>query len=98
MTLFGRTLDGQEIVALVSLLLMLVLWIIVWRDNRRETNWFKAWNEARKARKAGHPGRRPKSVNPAAPGADAYSRRSSFSVRIVPHQPALNSARMALGS
>lgn len=51
MTLFGRTFDGQEIVALVSLLLMLVLWIIVWRDNRRETNWFKAWNEARKARR-----------------------------------------------
>ena len=51
MTLFGRTLDGQEIVALVSLLLMLVLWIIVWRDNRRETNWLKAWNEARKARR-----------------------------------------------
>lgn len=51
MTLFGRTLDGQEIAALVSLLLMLVLWIIVWRDNRRETNWLKAWNEARKARR-----------------------------------------------
>ena len=51
MTLFGRTLDGQEIAALVSLLLMLVLWIIVWRDNRRETNWFKVWNEARKARR-----------------------------------------------
>ena len=51
MTLFGRTLDGQEIVALVSLLLMLVLWIIVWRDNRRETDWLKAWNAARKARR-----------------------------------------------
>jgi len=51
LTLFGRTLDGQEIVALVSLLLMLVLWIIVWRDNRRETNWFKAWNAERKARR-----------------------------------------------
>jgi hypothetical protein len=51
LTLFGRTLDGQEIAALVSLLLMLVLWIIVWRDNRRETNWLKAWNEARKARR-----------------------------------------------
>ena len=51
MTLFGRTLDGQEIAALASLLLMLVLWIIVWRDNRRETNWFKAWNAGRKARR-----------------------------------------------
>ena len=51
MTLFGRTLDGQEIAALVSLLLMLVLWIIVWRDNRRETNWFKAWNAERKERR-----------------------------------------------
>lgn len=51
MTLFGRTFDGQEIVSLVALLLMLVLWIIVWRGNRQETNWFKTWNAERKARR-----------------------------------------------
>lgn len=51
MTLFGRTFDGQEIASLVALLMMLVLWIIVWRGNRRETNWFKTWNAERKARR-----------------------------------------------
>jgi Ser/Thr protein kinase RdoA (MazF antagonist) len=51
MTLFGRTFDGQEIASLVALLMMLVLWIIVWRGNRQETNWFKTWNAERKARR-----------------------------------------------
>jgi Ser/Thr protein kinase RdoA (MazF antagonist) len=51
MTLFGRTFDGQEIASLVALLMLLVLWIIVWRGNRQETNWFKTWNAERKARR-----------------------------------------------
>ena len=51
MTLFGRTFDGQEIASLVSLLLVLVLWISVWRGNRRESQWFKTWNAGRKARR-----------------------------------------------
>ncbi|WP_439476243.1 hypothetical protein [Brevundimonas sp.] len=51
MTLFGRTFDGQEIASLVSLLLVLVLWISVWRGNRRESQWLKTWNAKRKARR-----------------------------------------------
>jgi hypothetical protein len=51
MTLFGRTLDGQEIAALVSLLLVLVLWIGVWRGDRRQSQWFRTWNADRKARR-----------------------------------------------
>ncbi|GLS01542.1 hypothetical protein GCM10007859_15570 [Brevundimonas denitrificans] len=51
MTLFGRTLDGQEIASLVSLLLVLVLWISVWRGDRRESHWLKTWNAERKARR-----------------------------------------------
>ena len=51
MTLFGRTFDGPEIASLVSLLLVLVLWISVWRGNHRESQWFKTWNAERKARR-----------------------------------------------
>lgn len=51
MTLFGRTFDGTEIASLVSLLLLLVLWISVWRGDRRESQWLKTWNAERKARR-----------------------------------------------
>ena len=51
MTLFGRTLDAQEIATLIGLLLALGMWIAVWRGNRQETNWFKTWNAERKARR-----------------------------------------------
>ncbi len=51
MTLFGRTLDGMEIASLVSMLLVLVLWITVWRRDRRESHWFRTWNAERKARR-----------------------------------------------
>ena len=51
MTLFGRTFDGQEIASLVSLLLVLVLWISVWRGDRLQSQWFKTWNAERKARR-----------------------------------------------
>ena len=51
MNLFGRTFDGTEIVSLVSLLLVLALWIIVWRRDRGESKRFKTWNAERKARR-----------------------------------------------
>ena len=51
MTLFGRTFDGTEIASLVSMLLVLVLWISVWRGDRRQSQWFKTWNAERKARR-----------------------------------------------
>ncbi|MDP1913413.1 hypothetical protein [Brevundimonas sp.] len=51
MTLFGRTFDGTEIASLASMLLVLVLWISVWRGNRRESHWLKTWNAERKARR-----------------------------------------------
>ena len=51
MTLFGRTFDGTEIVSLVSMLLLLVLWVSVWRGDRKESQWFKTWNAERKARR-----------------------------------------------
>jgi len=51
LTLFGRTFDGPEIASLISMLLVLVLWISVWRGNRRQTEWFRTWNAERKARR-----------------------------------------------
>lgn len=51
MTLFGQTLDGQQIFSLISMLAVLVLWIAAWRNDRRETAWLKKWNADRKARR-----------------------------------------------
>ena len=68
MTLFGRTLDGVEIASLVSLLMVLVLWIGVWRGNRRESEWLKNWNAARKARRDAEIAAENGGVAPPAPG------------------------------
>ena len=35
----------------LGMLLVLALWIAVWRGNRRETDWLKSWNAQRKARR-----------------------------------------------
>ncbi|WP_372706949.1 hypothetical protein [Brevundimonas sp.] len=51
MTLFGRTLDGQEIAALVSMLAVLALWAFAWRGERDWGRWFRSWEAARKARR-----------------------------------------------
>ena len=51
MTLFGRTLDGQEVAALVFMLAALVLWIAVYRGERGWARWFRRWEGDRKARR-----------------------------------------------
>lgn len=51
MTLFGRTFETQEIVALVGLLLTLTLWLMAWRGERNWATWFKGWEAERKARR-----------------------------------------------
>ena len=84
MTLFGRTLGGEEIASLVFLLMALVIWLMAWRGERDWSRWFRRWESDRKARREAH-------------GAD-YSRRRNFSVSSVPHHCALNSARIAFGS
>ena len=101
MNLFGRTLGPEEIFALVGLLMVLVLWTMRLKGDREWTRWFRAWDADRKARReADEAGQPPPAERgePRGPGAEPYSRRSSLSVRIVPHHPALNSARIALGS
>lgn len=50
MTLFGTTLDGVQIAALVGLLATLALWIIVLGRERGYARWFRQWEGERKAR------------------------------------------------
>lgn len=51
MTLFGTTLDGPAIVALVGLLLALVLLGMRLKGDRNYWRWFKQWEAERKARR-----------------------------------------------
>jgi uncharacterized protein HemY len=51
MTLFGTTLDAQQIAGLVSLLVLLVFWLIVLRREQDYARWFKQWEADRKARR-----------------------------------------------
>ena len=51
MTLFGRTLGGEEIASLVFLSMALVIWLMAWRGERNWTKWFRAWEAGRKARR-----------------------------------------------
>ncbi|MDY6922688.1 MAG: hypothetical protein SWI22_01855 [Pseudomonadota bacterium] len=51
MTLFGRTLGGEEIASLVFLLTALVLWVMAWRGERNWTQWFRGWESDRRARR-----------------------------------------------
>lgn len=51
MTVFGRTLETQEIVALIGLLLTLTIWLMAWRGERNWASWFKGWEAERKARR-----------------------------------------------
>lgn len=51
MTLFGRTLDGQDVAALLFMLSALVLWIAVYRGDRRWARWFRRREGGRKARR-----------------------------------------------
>ncbi|MBJ7486348.1 hypothetical protein [Brevundimonas sp.] len=51
MTLFGTTLDGPAIAALVGMLLALVLWTMSLKGELGYARWFKQWEADRKARR-----------------------------------------------
>ena len=51
MTLFGRTLGGEEIASLAFLLTALVIWAMAWRGERNWTRWFRGWEADRKGRR-----------------------------------------------
>lgn len=105
--------EPQQIFQLVSLLAVLALFSFSARGHIDYARWFRRWERSARRDatpnwrpKPANTGISPRAtINPArAPGTDVkpaeadYSRFSSFSVRSVPHQPALNSARIALGS
>ena len=69
MTLFGRTLGGEEIASLVFLLMALVIWLMAWRGERDWTRWFRRWESGRKARRDEELAREAGGAPPAAPGA-----------------------------
>ncbi len=50
MTLFGTTLDGAQIAALVGLLATLALWLVILGRERGYARWFRQWEAGRKAR------------------------------------------------
>ena len=51
MTLFGTTLDAQQIAGLVGLLAALAFWLVVLKRERGYSAWFKQWEAGRKARR-----------------------------------------------
>lgn len=51
MTLFGRTLDPQEIGGLIFMLMALVLWGMSLRHEMAWKRWFRNWEAERKARR-----------------------------------------------
>lgn len=63
MTLFGTTLDGEQIAGLVGLVALLAFWLFVLRGERDYARWFKQWEADRKARReaelAGEAGNQP---------------------------------------
>lgn len=57
MTLFGTTLDGPQIAALVGLLATLALWLIVLGRERGYARWFKQWEADRKTQRLAEQGK-----------------------------------------
>ena len=51
MTLFGQTIDGQQLFGIISLISVLALWLIVLSRERNYARWFRQWEADRKARR-----------------------------------------------
>lgn len=56
MTVFGQTLDGQQLFGLISLMTLLVFWIVVLGRERDYARWFRDWEAGRKARREAEQG------------------------------------------
>ena len=57
MTLFGQTIDGQQLFGVISLLSVLALWLVVLGRQRGYARWFRQWEADRKARRDMESGR-----------------------------------------
>lgn len=53
MTVFGQTLDPQQMFGLISLLTLLAFWVLVLGRERRWVRWFRDWEAGRKAAREG---------------------------------------------
>ena len=51
MTLFGYTIDGQQLFGVLSLVSVLALWLVVLGRERHYARWFRQWEADRKARR-----------------------------------------------
>ena len=69
MTLFGRTLGGEEIASLIFLSMALVIWLMAWRGERNWTRWFRRWEADRKARREAELAAEQGGDQPPSPGA-----------------------------
>jgi hypothetical protein len=56
MTMFGQTLDSQQLFGLISLLTLLAFWMLVWRRERQATRWFRTWATRRQAERQAREG------------------------------------------
>ena len=56
MTLFGQTLDAQQMFGLVSLIAVLALWLVVLARQRGHVRQIKRWKREQAARKTPAPG------------------------------------------
>lgn len=51
MTLFGYSIDGQQLFGVISLVSVLALWLVVLGRERNYARWFRQWEADRKARR-----------------------------------------------
>lgn len=74
MTVFGQTLDGQQLFGLVSLLTLLVFWVVVLGRERDYARWFRGWEADRKARRQAEQAREREAAvsDPDGPGAGPW--------------------------
>ena len=56
MTLFGQTLDPQQMFGLVASLTALACWIVILKRERSAHAWFKQWEADRRARRLAQDG------------------------------------------
>ncbi|WP_427791555.1 hypothetical protein [Brevundimonas diminuta] len=64
MTLFGQTIDAQQLFSLISLIAMLGLWLAVLSRQRRHARDLKRWKQEQAAREAAQSAPEPSAPEP----------------------------------
>ncbi|MFN4288092.1 MAG: hypothetical protein ACK4E3_06315 [Brevundimonas sp.] len=63
MTLFGTTIEPQQLMALIMLLTLIAFWSVVLMRERAWEKWYREWEAQRKARRQAQVGRTPDDPN-----------------------------------